>query len=307
MRGVLDDLQIILGTSSIREWIDEKAEQLAQLGAVPTGRIEFTPAMLQARRISEIRPRQLPGHARIVPTQAGYRIDIHASLPLNVRRLRIAHELGHTYWFAPGGEGKPLSSAQVDPYWDPDIEFLCDRFAAALLLPRTAILQRLATQNCSQEPIITILNHIPELAARYQVPERIVTERVAFSLFDRDSPIFCARQVPLRLQLSPKDAAPDSWNLSWCAVPDQLVSRKTTAGIKMQKSQSVNRRKIPVDMIPDWASNETEQGLIDGRWYRLLTGQESVTAVGPLSRQTEIPQRRGYARRVRDRIYVGLS
>lgn len=307
MRGILDDLQTILDTSSILEWIDEKAEQLAQLGTRPTGRIEFTPAILQARRISEIRPQRLPGQARIVPTQAGYRIDIQANLPPEVRRYRIAHELGHTYWFAPGGEGKPLSSAQVDPYWDLNIEFLCDRFAAALLLPRTEILQRLATQNCTQEPIITILNNIPELAARYQVPERIVTERMAFILFDRDSRILCVRQVPLRLQLSPKDAAPDSWNLSWYAIPDQLAGRKTAEGIKRQNSRSVSRRKIPVDMIPDWTSNETQQGLIDGRWYRLVAGQESETAVGPLSRQTKFPQRRGFARRVRDRIYVGLS
>src|ERR1700737_4208792 len=132
-RYLIDDLQTRLGTDDLLAWLDAEADQLSSEGRIPAGYIHFSEPLLQKRKIRRICEAAVVGKACIKPSQDEYyEITYNPILSHHALRFAIAHEIGHTYWFKPGGGAKPLSPLQRRLGSDPDIEDLCNRFAESL-------------------------------------------------------------------------------------------------------------------------------------------------------------------------------
>lgn len=211
---LLDDISKYCGTADLFEWIDDQADQLSALGSVGGDFVEFTDALREARAVAEIRPvapSEMRSPGRLSHGSPGYRIDVHWNLPATFKRYVIAHEIGHTLWIRPGTT-TPISGCQ-SPGADADIEYLCDWFASALLMPRRLVLPAIA----HLETPIDLLNNISTLARRFMVPERVAVSRVFGLRINR-------RWATVRFRHRRPDpqpslfSAPDDqscWYLSW--------------------------------------------------------------------------------------------
>lgn len=139
----------------------------------------------QRMGVKEIVPRRLKRHpAYITPCLGGFRISILASqkakgvfqdvvrreLEINpARRLMFSHELGHTLFYDRSLD-PPNKTYGEDSRGE---EALCNRFAAALLLPRTWVLCQ--TKRMSLESMLAI-------ADRHGLPIRATARRLILDL-----------------------------------------------------------------------------------------------------------------------------
>lgn len=305
---LISDLEKRLGTPCINDWIDAEAQLLAGADQPVAGYVDLTQSIFSARSIEGAEPMGIRADARIIPVRNKYRIEYRRDLPISVRRLAIAHEIGHTYWFKPGGGAHPISPLQVNPSYSPEIEILCDRFAASLLLPDKLFNIKLSEVRQRPDIISAALDKLPEIASHQNVPERIVAERILSILKEDISIIFCIRYNNTKPQLLFEHRTEESncWQLSWCAVPQENKMTLLPSDLCLPGADKSWKPRVPLEMVPEWATINSKKGAIDGRWDALRTVQPREAARMPFRTRKAEPELDGFARRVNDKIYISL-
>jgi Zn-dependent peptidase ImmA (M78 family) len=155
------------------EWAAGQLLQDARQVAVP---VDLSP-MLVARKSTIIGfDRRLPCEARLETGPAGFLIRLNGSLASDEnesrRRFALAHELGHTLFYDLN-ELPPVRIICL-PLHDPVEEEVCDKFAAALLVPN-CYLQSLCREVASRGDGLTLLDRI---CAECRVPRSVATLRL---------------------------------------------------------------------------------------------------------------------------------
>ena len=277
-RSLWQDLERRLETHDLIDWLETHAERIAALGRTGTGAVEFSTALLRDRDIISSRAEQyLPALQIIRATPHGYAICYNPWQRPEDRRFGIAHEIAHTLWLSPDTFGRPLSPMQRAIGDDPTIEWLCNRAAAAILMPRSD-LSAILTK------VPSVLHLIPFLAKRYLVPERMVARRILHDLAGQDLSVFALR----------KDR--DSAKVIWLApTPTRGEIKKTVRG-----------RIVPFDMLPDVPADTTSQVEVDGRWWLLLASAFSVQQARPLKFHASSDPGLALATRTEDSWYIAL-
>lgn len=303
---LVSDLQLRIGTSDLLEWIEAEADVLSQLGARPSGYIEFTKSILSSRSVKGIHRERVTGRACIRPADNGlYTIYCRKDLPDSVARFAIAHELGHTLWFAPGGKAKPLSPMQSKLGTDTTVEYLCNRFAASLLLPRTRMRELLSVgaspeSVCANAP----LHLIPIVSSKFRIAERAVARRLFFEISRRNVAIVRIRKAQCLKTNGAGEPSTNRWVTSWCVFSDDAYRREEISGFRIPLTGSA--RLVPPGMIPDTTTRGTFAVKLDGRWWDALKPKPIDSAKIPFERLPSLPARHGYACRVGDRLYIAI-
>lgn len=297
------DLAARIGTEDLFEWIESQAEALAGVStSAERGPIALLPGTLRARNVIRVVEDSAVERARIVAIDGGFEIRLNPALPLLAQRFAIAHELGHTFWFASRHNTAPLSPYQWVGARDPEIEMLCDRFAAALLLPRRHLLRWLNAYGTTVDDEVPHFELLTPAARVFQVAEQAVARRLYVDL----------RRVPLAMvwsrRVSPRtlftaNAPATHWESSWCAVPEFVrsaaVQREQTIPLK-------GRRRIPDPMLPEVTGWETIAAHLDRRWLTGVTPQPKPAVRKKLDSWDSSPPCNGYAWRGGDHAVIGI-
>lgn len=281
-RSLLQDLERRLGTADLVDWLETQAERVANLGRGRSGRVDFTRSLLRDRSITKISAElHLPALATIRWQRTGYEIAYAAfSRRIEDQRFAIAHEIAHTFWFAPERGMEPLSPLQRALGDDPTIEWLCNRAAAAILLPRSDVLE--IAQDAPR-----ILHHVPRLAKRYLVPERLVARRVFHDL--------CVPKEFFVAGIRADVERSECRRIAWFASP--LGARAT---------KSVDGRVIPEELLPDVPVGETTEAEVDGRWWALIESLSTRSRAKPLKHSSAMPSRAGWVARTTESWYIAI-
>ena len=295
---LIRDLEQRLRTTSLFEWIEERAEALAALdGTARRSLVDFCADLLEALRVVSIEPAALAvGQARTVACEGGFKILYKYDLPIQLRRFAIAHEIGHILWFAPGRGTQPLSPQQMTLGHDPTIELLCDRFAAALLLPRSRFRAWLE-QTLNASPRASFLARLPDAAEEFCVYEQAVARRYFFELFPRSVAVVCVARSDRGT------GAGRSWITRWCVLPSIMAARERLPGVKVPLKSA---RVLPPGMLPAEWSPRTRRCLVDGRWWRAIEPQPSMESSVPLGRLPPGREGEAFVSGWEDRFYIVL-
>jgi hypothetical protein len=186
-------------------------------------------------------------------------------------------------WFAPCST-EPLSPLQRALGDDRTIEWLCNRAAAAMLIPRNEV-QSLARD------MPRLLHHVPVVAKHYLVPERLVARRLFHELSILTD--FCVFAV--RYSNDTRERGP---SIAWSAM-GPMVTR--------HKRKVAEGRIIPRALLPDVPLGQTCAVEIDGRWHLLVQDIANPSRAKALDRHPPMPPVPGWVARTRDTAYVALS
>jgi len=272
------DLERRLGTDDLIEWLETEAERVASLGRKHGGPIAFSTALLRDRNISLIGAKPyLPALQTISPTENGYEIRYTPFQRVEDRRFGVAHEIAHTFWFGPGAGGNPLSPLQRAIGDDPTIEWLCNRAAAAILLPRSDL-----TPITEEVPLV--LHKISNLAKLYVVPERLVARRIFHDLAGKDVDLLAVRRRG------------DKGKVAWFA----------SAPSRGQVMKKLENRTVPSELLPTPDMEKTCEVKIDGRWCLLADSASGFNRAKPLKRSPQIQPTSAWVFRNEDTWYVAL-
>lgn len=294
------DLEKRLGTEDIFAWIESQAEELATLGRCASGWVRLTRDIFRARHIEEVKPGKVLGKANIFRGKTGYLVEFARGLPDEVRRFAIAHEIGHTYWFdgsAPGVSVTPLT-------WkggrDPNIEYLCNRFAAALLLPRNSTRHWFLREGPAAPEAVPPLHMLRSAAQHFRVPEQAVAKRFFFEISCSQLAI-----ISLRRAVSDDVQKTKTWVVAWCVLPDFIDRSRDADGVQIPIKQA--GRVVPSAWIPDLPGEGTVEVDLDARWWRALNPVGNREGKTPLRRWEEKGSLRGYASSTLEgRTYIAI-
>lgn len=285
--AVIADLESQLKCSNLFDWLELEASKLSALGRRGnTPRTFLTKEMFATRSILKVvgKP-SLIQNACILSFEAGYKIQYQPSLPPLRRRFAIAHELGHTYFFAAKGSTKSISGYQCGE--DPTIESLCDFFAVSLLIPKSAIIRRVRELvNETIDTKIPPLHLVPLLAREFNVAEQAIARRLAFDMSRNCQSVFC-----LKRELGKKDSP---WQTVWFA-PASGFNTNIPTGWRI--ALDTWGKSIPVEMVPDTPVGQTVEVLLDGRLFLASKPQNPTNSKLPLKRQAELPGKHSYLAR----------
>lgn len=287
-RHLIDDLQSRLGTHDLLAWLDYEADQLASEGRVPAGYIHFSESLLLKRKIRRICEAEVIGKACIRPSNDEYyEIAYNRVLSHHALRFAIAHEIGHTYWFKPGGGAKPLSPLQRRLGRDPDIEYLCNRFAESLLLP----LSEISCLELEDSAGLPRLDLIFAVSNKFKLQERAVVRK----LFGEQSPLLgfvCLQKL-----------TPQKWMTRWCVIPTRACEEALPSGFGIPLR---GKKTIPAHMVPEIPTGETVITALDTRWWEGLKQVPASVARIPFDRMSCEGSRQGFAFRASDLLYLAL-
>jgi Zn-dependent peptidase ImmA (M78 family) len=299
---LLEDLSERLGVQDLFQWIEAEAECLGKLGRGRNNVVYFSSQLIRARNVAQVIYKTTVGSACIVPKNGRYLIYVNRLLPPLPKRFAIAHEIGHTYWFAPGGEARPLSPLQWTLGRDPSIEVLCNRFAAALLLPRSLLVTSLKLTE-GTGAVMPCLADIPKIARAHWVAEQLVARRLFFEMLPSRMAIICLRRDGG--QASKTEKAPvGSWLISWAALPgDPRKAANQEGGVIVAKAPS---RRVPSEMLPIEAPDRCGKVKLDSRFWDMIRVVSPSQARVSLKRWARGSDKVGYFSMVDDRAYLGL-
>ena len=275
---LLADLAQRLGTDDVLRWLEEKTAGLARLGWKKPGHVELGPRLLNAAGISEcVGDLRVANDAQIEPDGAGtFRIRHHCFVSQENQRFWIAHEVIHTLWFREGGKGEPLSRRQRMVGSDPTIEWLCNRGAAALLVPRGALESLALNEGYRLDDTSLPIHLVISFAQRLRVHPRLLARRWFHEILDVPENIICL--VPA----GDGSAAGDSrfrYRIVWEAVYSP----------RMKAPKKLQGRIVPREAVPSDLAQHARPATIDGRW-RTLVAQANSTMTRAES-FTRIPTR----------------
>jgi Zn-dependent peptidase ImmA (M78 family) len=299
--SLLNDLACRLGTSDVFQWIEGEASRLARLGWRSPGVVRLSDKLLHARGIVKVEPTvsALPRTAFITNNEDGsYTIYYKKSVFGTRLRFAIAHEIGHTLWLRLDENSK--QSRPISPYQqvfgdDPTIEHLCNRFAAALLVPRepaTRIYLGLLDQRIAN-PLA--LHLIPSLARRFDVDEQLVARRIAFELFPADVIL-----VSLRWKAG-------KWLTRWVAIAPSFLGQSKELIPAISSSM---RRSIPKAWMPDLPPSTTVEVALPSEWNEAFRPHLRGERAKPFIRYTnkaKSPPLKGLAARLGEICYLAFN
>lgn len=290
---LIKDIESRVHTDDLFAWIDEESEKLAELGIDRSGSVEFTDELLRSRHISESCAVPLAAERAFIEFRDGnYVVYYKKDLPSTRLRFAIAHEIGHTYWVTQGSGNGSLSPIQAALYTDPGIEYLCDRFAVGLLLPKGRVLESIEQLGCAIDSPVPPIHAIEPIAAQYRVDAQMVARRLFFELSPRRLAIVGVRKN-VRGSLSlPGFEICDRWAVQWCALPSELQRAEHISGIKVPFK--TNGRVIPDDMIPHIATGGTFVQSLDGRWWEGVRGEAVARSRKPFKARPSTSSREAY-------------
>jgi Zn-dependent peptidase ImmA (M78 family) len=277
---LLSDLEMKLETADLLSWLENKAESLSAYG--DTGLwIEISPAILNEFGVEKyVYSKDTLGMASVILAEKGKHIIQHHRLgAIEDQRFWIAHELGHILWRNPNNPTERLSRYERTLNSDPTIEWLCNRFAAALLLPRSVLLRTITKFGMVVNGEIDYrkIGQIPKLAKALRVSEQLLARRIWQELGKFDIATFA-----LKVNRDCNDEQ-DSWKVQWDVIPRYQVYRK----------RKLYGRKIPLEMVPKQLPYD---GALDGRRVVMIKDLLSGRRGKILSRlRDEFPQIYGYA------------
>ena len=263
---------------------------MSNKGRSTAGHIHFSTPLLQSRKIRQIAEARIVGRACIRPSLGEYYdISYNPKLSIPALRFAIAHEIGHTYWFRPGGGAKPLSPLQRTLGRDPDIEYLCNWFADALLFPLDVVR---ASRSHFESTKALPLDLIPTLGAKLRVNEKTVVRRLFFRSEMMLTALVCLRSTEN-----------EHWKTQWCALSNNSYEDHVASGFKIPL---LSKRVIPQQMIPDVSEGQCEAFDLDGRWWAGIKQVPLAIARIPFAQIPQGTPRKGFAHRMNDRIYIAL-
>lgn len=264
--ALIADLERRLRTHSLLHWIEETAQELSRHGSRGTW-IDLSKELLQQVGVeSNIYSSTVLGTSHLRVEESGSALIEHRNFrSLEDRRFWIAHEIGHMMWRDPKAKQRALSPFERQLGADPTIEWLCNRFAAALLLPRNLLAQTFVKHSgvsTDKVPCCDV-KWVPIMAHALQVPERLLVRRIFHDLMDSD--LFVVRVALTERGLN----SPDSGVVLWEAIPRRSLNRP----------KSLYKRRIPVNALP---SDEVTDGRLDGRLLSLYESAFSPGRARPL-------------------------
>lgn len=295
---LIADLERRIRCADIFDWIESQAEALAGLGTI-SGAVVVRWSMLRARNIRRVVDDKSVARACIVATGDGFEIRINPILPRLARRFALAHELAHTFWFANQRETTPLSPREWRGGRDPVIEHLCDRFAAAFLVPRQRLASSLSAFGAAVSDDIPRLDLVSRIAESFDVAEQAVARRLCVDLRRDRIAVVSLRKVSEANMFG----GHERWESSWCAVPEDL---RATARQIDYRIPLKSRRRIPNDMIPATAILGTSQLNVDERWRIGVTPQPQNVARQQVAKWSFARSVSVFAATTRKHLFVGV-
>lgn len=272
---LLAELQHQLGCADIFGWLEDEAERLAALSAeYSLDQVKLSREIFANRGVLSVR--ECPGlnqDACIVPISGGYQIKYRRGIPKHRLRFALAHELGHTLFFAPDGTGRSL--ARMQNHEDPSIEALCDFFASALLLPKVRLSKKLADlkpeHGATTDPPLHL---IPTLSEAFGVAPQAIARRIVFDFYQSHRTVFSIKRMSA--------AKHDGWRTMWFASV-ATTPEHTPTGWRIPLDS--NGRKVPAEIIPEIPYGQTVSIMLDGRLSYASTPKSPEISRTPLSRQ----------------------
>lgn len=305
---LIRDLELRLGVSDIFSWIDNEGQHLAEYGMCSHGCVEFNDKLKKECNISNIKmiPNGIIGEdACIIPKDEQYQILYKKGLPSNRMRFAIAHEIGHTYWFRNSGNTFYISPLQTTIRHNSSIEYLCDRFAAALLLPKKDIIKWLEINNILNDMSIPPLHIVQAIAKRYRVADQAVARRLFYHLFPRKIALLAIKKnIVIQSLLEDEEDDNPKWRVVWCALPADIQQCELSSDIKIPLRTS--GRIIPDEMIPDVSEGITSICDLDSRWWYGISGQLKVNSRVAFKKIPYMGNKEGYACISGNIIYIAL-
>lgn len=259
--ALIADLEKRLRTHSLLNWIEERALSLSRFGCRGTW-IDLSGQLLNEVGVEgNAYSNSVLGTSQLRVEESGrILIEHHNFRSHEDRRFWIAHEIGHMMWRDPKAKQQALSPLERQLGADPTIEWLCNRFAAALLLPRGLLARTFVRHGgaLSDGVFCCDIKWIPIMAHSLRVPERLLVRRIFHDLMGSDLFI-------LRVSLAGGRANPATFAVvRWEAIPR----------CSLTKPKSLVNRRIPVNALP---SGEVTDGGLD---ERLLSLYESAFSTG---------------------------
>ena len=253
-RSLIADLQRALGTTSILEWIETECSRLASFGLSNGVCVRLTKQLLDKAGIREVVSAvRINGLAAITPCDdGGFKISLKPILSKQDRRFWIAHEIAHTLWYRKGSSPPPLSNMQARYGADVTIEWLCNRAAAALLVPRVLLHDQ--QDSCFGQLRAGQLHLLEKCAAELDVPPRLLARRLWHDIQSE-------RKVILAVEDLQEDRSKAV--VRWAAVPD-VIGREFR--------HRVERKTVPSQSLPRLAQAKSGDVRLIGQWRSFLSG-----------------------------------
>jgi hypothetical protein len=293
--ALIEDLGRRVGTSDLFSWIEERATILARLGWKRPGFVELGERLFAEVGISAcVRDRTLTDTARLQPIGDGtYVIRHHSFSRREDQRFWIAHELAHTFWLDHGGKGQAVSSLQRISGADPTIELLCNRLAAALLVPKGLLQTMLSDEGYRLDDTPPPIHLICTFARKLRVPPRLLARRWFHDILNVPLNVVC---------LEPYSPAATKFKDKQFRIAWEAVFYSAT-----KLSKKLQGRLVPSTAIENADPDETRTCPIDGRWLELIQQARNIdshsTAFFRLSKKPAI---KGFVTRTQRRVTLAF-
>jgi len=261
---LINDLARRLGTSDLLNWIETRTAELARLGWKRPGFVDLGPRLLaevgvagciadmKIADLATIRPQETQSyviHHHYFRTRPYGSVEDH--------RFWVAHELSHTFWFSAVPGGLPLSSHQKAIGSDPTIEWLCNRAAAALLVPRGLLEALLREEGYNLRDDPPPLHLIPNFARKLRVAPRLLARRWFHDILSSPRNVLCIEPTPRSHE---KDHNTTRFRILW----EAIFSGSTKLPRKLQGRVVRFKYQHNDDLV------RTIRHSLDGRWLELI-------------------------------------
>jgi hypothetical protein len=296
--ALITDLARALGTHDLMEWIEDECSRLAVAG-LSNGCVRLNRSLLDQVRIRDIAvTMETDGLAKLLPDgHDGFKVRVRPFSSSRERRFWIAHEIAHTLWYRRDSNHVPLSSLQSFVGPDSTIEWLCNRAAAALLIPRTLLddSNQLALHGLRDGD----LHLLERCAVALDVPERLLARRIWHDLLRQDKVIMAIASprdledgsssfIPLAFgrdpalheepTLDPERRHAPSKTVRWAAVPERLGRAYR---------RRLERRAVSAALLPQVPQGQTCVVQLPGQWRSFLAPSLAKGRAVPLARGGE--------------------
>jgi hypothetical protein len=187
-------------------------------------------------------------------------------------RFWIAHELAHTFWYSRDSVGMPLSPHQRAIGSDPTIEWLCNRAAAAILVPKGLLEAILREEGYKLNEETPPLHLIPSFARKLRVPQRLLARRWFHDILGIPKNILC---VESDRGINSKQLMHGRFRISWEAIYTKLA--------KLPKKLQGRIVDFSYESSDNFVG--TSRAKLDGRWRKLIDQARSTESESvPFSR-----------------------
>ena len=308
------ELTARIGQGNLFEWIEDKAESLANRARGADGAVSVGREVLRVCGVDSIAPGRISARAELRSNAGCLSIVFNPTLSSEVQRFSIAHEIGHTLWLSTSPGEILRNRCATIGHNDQTIEMLCDYFAGALLVPRqdvkrfvSLVRRSRSGGSFSSEENECPLELVPELARRFRVQRRIAAWRLL--LVQKLSSWFIVRvqnsqHIAGGLLFARDDSGRETWETVW--YESGTVGRRvpTVEGYRVPFG---TRRRIPGTMVP---RNLTPKGRVqplDSRWWEGVTPSPLARARRPFRYRVGTNSRLGLVARIEDSLYIAMD